>query len=91
MAYVRFHGGTVASNNLADIKTYCRKHSIEFISTDDILCLGVIRETISWSDATALWERMKNYKQALPPYDFNEAYTRFVNDYPKSGKMPTTG
>lgn len=91
MSYVRFHGGTVVSNNLSDVVPYCTKHSIEFISTDDILCIGVTRGCISRADAATMWDDMKNRRQALPSYDFNEAYSRFVSDSPKDGSVPSTG
>ena len=83
LAYVRFHGGTVASNNLSDIAPYSRKHSIEFISTDDILCIGVKERTIEKGQASELWEAMKA-RQRLPKHDFPEAYRRFCENLPRS-------
>lgn len=91
MSYVRFHGGTVASNNLSDVVPYCTQHSIEFISTDDILCTGVNNNRISLAEGTTVWNDMKSKRQALPPYNFDEAYTRFIHDFSKKGPMPVTG
>ncbi|NMB19474.1 MAG: hypothetical protein GX979_01275 [Firmicutes bacterium] len=91
MSYVRFHGGTVASNNLSDVVPYCTKHSIELVSTDDILCTGVTGNVISRKEATTIWNDMKSRRQALPPYDFDEAYTRYIKDLPKDERIPLPG
>lgn len=84
MAYTRFHGGTIASNNLSDILDYCVRYCIEFISTDNILCLGVVGKYISMDEAENLRQNMKKRRIILPNYDFEEAYRRFLNDLPKN-------
>ena len=83
LAYVRINGGTIASNNLSDIAPYCRTHGLEYISTDDILCLAVINGCLGLAQAETLWTEMKSRRQSLPSYDFSEAYRRFNNNLPK--------
>lgn len=83
LAAVRFNGGTVASNNLADVRDYCKKYGLELISTDDILCLSVQRHIITEVEAEALWKDMLMRKRRLPKYGFSEAYKRFLMDKAK--------
>lgn len=83
LAYVRMNGGTVASNNLSDIAPYCKTHGLEYISTDDILCLAVVHGHLDVAQAETIWVDMKNRRQSLPAYDFSEAYRRFNDNLPK--------
>lgn len=83
LAYVRINGGSVASNNLSDVKPYCLMHGLELVSTDDILCMAVLRGRLDATTAEALWTEMKSRKRSLPAYDFFEAYRRFDNNLPK--------
>ena len=80
LATVKFNGGTVASNNLADVYDYCTNHVLELISTDDILCLSVQGHLITNSQADTLWNEMLKRKRRLPIYGFAEAYRRFCMD-----------
>jgi predicted nucleic acid-binding protein len=77
LVYVKNQGGTVASNNLKDVKAYCEKNNLELIRTDDILCMAVIRGYISEADGQVIWDIMKNARRKLPSYDFNEAFRLF--------------
>jgi predicted nucleic acid-binding protein len=77
LSYVRYLGGTVASNNLKDVAVYCRTYGIELISTDDILCFAKMKGFITISDGELLWKEMKSRQRKLPSYDFAEALRRF--------------
>jgi predicted nucleic acid-binding protein len=77
LAYVRYRGGTVASNNLSDVNAYCRSFEIELVSTDDILCLAKVQGLITMIEGEGLWNEMKNRRRKLPAYDFGEAMRRF--------------
>lgn len=79
IALVSVMGGTVASNNLRDIKEYCVKNHIQFICSDDILCLAVERKVITFQKASSMWNMMKK-RTILPRYDFAEVLRRFLND-----------
>ncbi len=79
IALVSVMGGTVASNNLRDIKEYCVNNNIQFICSDDILCLAVERKVISFEKASQMWDTMKK-RVILPRYDFAEVLRRFLND-----------
>jgi hypothetical protein len=80
IALVSVMGGTVASNNLRDIKEYCVDNRIQFICSDDILCLAVQRQVIDLKLASLIWDTMKKKRFAiLPKYDFREALRRFLS------------
>ncbi|UYZ22023.1 hypothetical protein [Mesobacillus jeotgali] len=83
MSLARFKEGTVLSNNLNDVKTYCHNNNIGLISTDDILCLAHFRELILLDEGERIWLEMKNRKRKLPSYNFEESYRRFINDLEK--------
>ncbi|NSW84660.1 MAG: hypothetical protein HPY90_15850 [Syntrophothermus sp.] len=83
LVLVRYYGRTVASNNLKDVAPYCREHGLDLISTDDILCLACQRKLISVAEAEGVWDEMKRRQRKLPPYNFAEAYRRFLEDKPK--------
>jgi hypothetical protein len=61
IALVSVMGGTVASNNLGDIKEYCVQNRIQFICSDDILCLAVQRQVINSRLASLMWDTMKKF------------------------------
>lgn len=77
LAWVRFHGGTFASNNLKDVGTYCREHSVRLVTTEDILCACVGQAILKCSEASGIWDLMKNKGRNLPGYDFETALGRF--------------
>lgn len=81
LAYVRFGGGTIASNNLSDVSAYCQRYGLELLTTEDILCLAVTRGSVIDSDASGLWDEMKKWRRRLPPYDFSAALRKFIGKY----------
>jgi len=83
LSYVKFNGGTVASNNLQDVLRYCRLNNLGLISTDDILCYACIKGLINKQEGDVLWIKMKQRKRILPAYSFSEALKRFEADQPK--------
>jgi len=83
LAWVRFNGGTVASNNLGDVAAYCARYRLGLISTDDILCLACTKGLLTEREGHSIWEEMKRRKRKLPSYDFGEALRRFTRDLPK--------
>lgn len=83
LAWVKHNGGTVASNNLADVKEYCRMEKLSLISTDDIMCKACADGMVTEQDAESIWTNMKKRRRKLPDYSFSEAYRRYLNDLPK--------
>lgn len=77
LAWVRYNGGTVASNNLADVLQYCRTHKLPLITTEDILCTACLSGLVNVKEGTAIWDGMKARKRKLPKYSFTESLERF--------------
>jgi hypothetical protein len=75
MAIVQASQGTVASNNLKDVRVYCEARGIELICSDDILCLAVLNGVCDVAEASRLWDAMKE-RSKLPAYDFQDALRR---------------
>lgn len=83
MSRARMVEGTIASNNLKDVHSYCITHSLGLISTDDVLCLAEIKGIITEDEGCNIWNQMKSKKRNLPSYDFSEALRRFKENLPK--------
>lgn len=83
LSFAKVYGGTVASNNLADVNNYCHKNGIGLISTDDVLCLAYINSIIDEVEGESIWNLMKSKRRRLPVYDFSECLRRFQNGDPK--------
>ena len=47
LVYARFKEDVLASSNLRDIKRYCSFHKIEFVTTIDLLVIGIENGTLS--------------------------------------------
>ncbi len=77
LSYVRFHGGTVAINNLRDVREYCEEHHMGLITTADIMCHAVAQGLMSISDGENLWKGMKARRRRLPDGDFADVFRRF--------------
>lgn len=78
LAWVRYNGGTVASNNLADVAQYCRVHNLPLITTEDILCIANLKGLIDVQEGAGIWNGMKACRRKLPDYSFAEALKRFL-------------
>jgi len=76
IAFVKTGGGTVGSNNLSDIAALCHQEKLQFICSDDILSIAVVKGHISIGTACNMWNQIRASTR-LPNYDFNEAYRRF--------------
>ncbi len=67
MAWVRYNGGTVGSNNLRDVRAYCQDNTLRFMTIRAIVADAVInRELLSMADAESFWAAMLTKKRRLP-------------------------
>lgn len=67
MAWVRYNGGTVGSNNLRDVRTYCQDNNLRFITIRGIVADAVLnRESLSMVDAELFWAAMLAKGRRLP-------------------------
>lgn len=74
--------GTVASNNLRDVKQYCLQNKIPLICLEDVLGLAVSRGHLTEELATKWWDDLKSAGHRLPSYDFHTSFSRFTHGCP---------
>ena len=80
MAYARFNGGTVGSNNLRDVRQYCVNYEVPFLSVRAIVFDAVDgRHLLTEAEAEQFWAAMRQSGRKLPNDTAREAldYYRF--------------
>lgn len=77
LSWVRFHGGTVLSNNLGDVRKYSEQCSINFMCTEEILCIAVEKGLATEQRACGIWNGMKKVGIVLPSNDFPQSLESF--------------
>jgi predicted nucleic acid-binding protein len=68
MAVCRFDKNILASSNLRDIKPYCAQHSIQYLTTLDLLAIAFQRQVITEADADQCIKDIKAKGSRLPHY-----------------------
>ncbi|MCL5065069.1 MAG: hypothetical protein M1600_08380 [Firmicutes bacterium] len=82
MAWVRYNGGTVGSNNLRDVRTYCQDNNLRFMTIRAIVADAVLnRKNLSMVDAESFWAAMLTKGRRLPCQTAQEAV-----DYYSTGR-----
>lgn len=82
MAWVRYNGGTVGSNNLRDVRTYCQNNNLRFMTIRAVVADAVLnRESLSMVDAESFWAAMLTKGRRLPCQTAQEAV-----DYYSTGR-----
>lgn len=66
MVYCRFNSEILASSNLTDIHRYCSMHSIEYITTADILYDGYINGLITEVECDLFISRLHERGSKIP-------------------------
>jgi predicted nucleic acid-binding protein len=66
------NNGTLASNNLRDIKLYVDRYSLKHITTGDILIEALHKGYITEKEGNVLWEDMLKKKRMLPTQTFTD-------------------
>jgi len=74
MAVCRYKKNILASSNLLDIKTYCQQHSIEYVTTMDILAIAYKKGKITVAEADLAIYDIKTKGSRLPKFDKIEDY-----------------
>ena len=69
---VKQRGGTLASNNLRDVRAYVEKYSLRHITTGDILREALEADLITIAEGDALWAEMIRKRRMLPAATFTE-------------------
>ena len=71
--------GTLASNNLRDIRPYVEKYEISHITTGDILIDAMDAGIITEAEGNIIWSDMIRKRRMLPTATFSE----YLADYRK--------
>jgi len=85
IAMARQRAGTLASNNLRDIRPYVEKYEIAHITTGDILIEAMDAGIITETEGNTLWADMIRKRRKLPAATFSE----YLADHRKSDEFET--
>ena len=83
IAMVKQRGGTLASNNLRDIRPYVEKYEISHITTGDILIKAMEAGLITEAEGNIIWSEMIRKRRMLPTPTFSD----FLANYQKPGEV----
>lgn len=72
MAYLKYNKGSMASNNLADVKVYCEKSSKYLLTTAEVLHQAYSKGLINLHEANKTWTDMINKRRKLPAASFSD-------------------
>lgn len=76
LAYVRHTKDIIGSSNLKDVKSYCKMHSIQLLTTMDFLCEAFKRNILNEKQCDQFIERVLKAGSKLP--------VKRMKDYPCS-------
>ena len=77
MASLKFNSGTMGSNNLSDVKTFCEHNGKDLITTAMIIHYAVETDVIKETEAETIWDSMLKKRRKLPA-DSYSAYVEFT-------------
>ena len=81
MAWVRCRGGTVASNNLRDVRRYCQQHALPFMTIRAMVADAVLnRDCLTLDDAERFWRKMRAARRRLPCDTAEEAIEYYLKN-----------
>ncbi|MBN2618050.1 MAG: hypothetical protein JXR64_07025 [Spirochaetales bacterium] len=72
MAYAKFHNNIIASSNLKDIKDYCTKNKITYITTMDIIEEAYTKKIMVLEECDLFITKVINSKSKLPFNDMTK-------------------
>ena len=85
IAMAKERNGTLASNNLRDIRPYVEKYEISHITTGDILIEAMEAGIISEADGNTIWADMLRKRRMLPTTTFSD----YLKSYGKQDEANT--
>lgn len=77
MAYARFNSKTIASSNLKDIKSYCAEHKIQYLTTMDILVIGLENKILTVDECNQFIAEVKAKNSKLPTNTIEEYIQKY--------------
>jgi hypothetical protein len=78
MAVVRYSKDILASSNLKDIASYCKMHSIDYLTTMDFLCEAIKRGILEEAECDEFIRKVKAAKSKLPVNSMKEFKCREI-------------
>ena len=66
LVYARFNEDVLASSNLSDIKRYCSFHNIEYVTTVDLLIIGIENGVLSNEECDVFIQTVRSKGSKLP-------------------------
>ena len=79
IAMAKRRNGTLASNNLRDIRPYVEKYEISHITTGDILAEAMDAGIITEMEGNTIWSDMLRKRRMLPTTTFSEYLMKYGN------------
>lgn len=79
MAYCRYIGGMLGSNNFSDIEKYCKIHKINIKSSTDTMIESFLQGNFTKKEGNVMWTRMLNKGRFLPFNSFSEALNKHIS------------
>ena len=77
IAMAKHRDGTLASNNLRDIRPYVEKFGISHITTGDIMIEAMNAGIITEEEGNTIWSDMISKRRMLPTSTFSEYLTNY--------------
>lgn len=78
LAVVRHTNDILASSNLKDIASYCKMHSIEYLTTMDFLCEAILKGVLTEKECDDFIAKVKAAKSKLPVNKMSEFNCREI-------------
>ena len=78
MAYAKFSKDIIASSNLKDIKEYCNRHSIDYLTTMDFLCYAIKTKVFTIDRCNAFISAVIKAGSKLPVISMEEHKCRDI-------------
>ncbi len=79
IAMAKHRNGTLASNNLCDIRPYVEKYAISHITTGDILIEAMDAGIITETEGNRIWADMIQKRRMLPTTSFSDYLSSYPN------------
>lgn len=80
MAYARYHDGTIGSNNIRDILSYCRQYNRGLLTIRPIMVEAIQKGILKMPEAEDIWNIFKIKSRAKLPCDTVEQALKFYTN-----------
>lgn len=78
MVYCRFNHDVIGSSNLRDIKEYCQRYNLTYLTTVDFLFFAIQRKLMTKDEAVQFISEVRRKDSKLPDVDFDTFVSKVV-------------